>query len=999
MLKRFAVVMALVALVGGLFLPALASAQSAPPPSIIVKLVAGVTDPANVVATNGGILRSSIPALGLHVIDVPAAELADTLARYQADPRVERAEENKVRVSESVPGDPLYADQWALPRIAWDQVFGTVTPTGTAKVAILDTGVDALHPELAGMLVPGTSILDNSNGTTDPSGHGTWLAGIIAAQTGGTSPDGIAGVAYDGVRIMLVTVLNTNGEGLDSDVIAGVIWAVDHGADVILMAFSNPGFSSALQEAIDYAWSRGVVLVAAAGNNASSTPAFPAGDRGVMGVAATDQNDALASFSNEGQAVFIAAPGTDIQTTNIGDAYSVISGTSAAAAHVAGLAAFMKAVDPTLPNGVIVFRIASTADPAGTQAQTGNGRINMARALASTATESIQPAGTAPVGEGGPFVGPYVAANHVITTITGAPPNPSTSPIATFTWTTNVAGATSQCQLDSGGFGPCTSGQTYIGLSAGSHTFEVRSRTTADPGGQGATVSRTWTIVLDSTPPIITPTVTGTAGANGWYTSNVTVSWNFSDPESGIASSSGCGSITLSSETTGQTVTCSATNGAGLSNSASVTIKLDKTPPSATLAVTAGTLGSGGWYVSNVTVGTSGADSISSPVTCTAPQTLTSDTAGTTVNGSCTNDAGLTKDATALTVKLDTTPPTATLAVTAGTPGAHGWYTSDVTIGTTGSDSISGPVTCTADQLQTAETTGAVFNGSCTNSAGLTGDAPPLTVKLDKTPPSATLAVTAGTLGSNGWYVSDVTVGTSGTDTISSPVVCTGLQYQTTETGGAVFNGSCTNNAGLSANAPPLTVKLDRTPPTVTFNGDIQNGQSFYFGFVPAQPLCSATDNLSGVASCSIDGYGTTVGPHTLTATATDTAGNTAPATRSYTVLAWTINGFFQPVDMNGVWNTVKGGSTVPLKFEVFAGPTELTSTSIVSALVKEVTCNAGAEDTVEVVATGGTSLRYDGPAGQFIYNWQTPKLPGKCYTVTLTTLDGSSISAPFKLK
>src|SRR4029450_13909268 len=214
---------------------------------------------------------------------------------------------------------------------------------------------------------------------------------------------------YDGVRIMPVTVLNASGEGLDSDVIAGVIWAVDHGADVILMAFSTPGFSPALQEAIDYAWSRGVVLVAAAGNGATYAPTFPAGDRGVMGVAATDQNDAQAFFSNEGEAVFIGAPGTDIQTTGSGDAYAVISGTSAAAAHVAGLAAFMKAVDPTLPNGVIVFRIASTADPAGTQPQPGNGPTNMPRALASPAPDFIQPAGADPLAEGGPFVGPYLA--------------------------------------------------------------------------------------------------------------------------------------------------------------------------------------------------------------------------------------------------------------------------------------------------------------------------------------------------------------------------------------------------------------------------------------------------------------------------------------------------------------------------------------------------------------------------------------------------------------
>ncbi|HEX2438147.1 MAG TPA: S8 family serine peptidase, partial [Methylomirabilota bacterium] len=346
------------------------------------------------------------------MIQVTADQLDPTLARYQADPQVQSAEANKLRLSESIPSDPFYMNQWALPRIGWDQVFGVITPTGPAKVALLDTGVDTSHPELTGKLVPGTSIVDGSNGMTDPSGHGTWLAGIIAAQTDTT--EGIAGVAYAGVQIMPVTVLNANGEGMDSDVIAGVIWAADHGADVILMAFSNPGFSPNLQDAIDYAWSRGVVLVAAAGNDASSDPHFPAGDRGVMGVAATDPSDALASFSNDGLAVFIAAPGVDIQTVDIGSAYTMISGTSASAAIVAGSAALMKAVDPTLTNGIIVGRLARNADPAGTQAQTGNGRVNLARALADTSTEPIQPAGADPVGQGGPFVGPYQAAARSI---------------------------------------------------------------------------------------------------------------------------------------------------------------------------------------------------------------------------------------------------------------------------------------------------------------------------------------------------------------------------------------------------------------------------------------------------------------------------------------------------------------------------------------------------------------------------------------------------------
>jgi hypothetical protein len=378
--------------------------------SLIVKVIAGLTadQHAAIVGRNGGTVTSSIPTLRLLVVSVPQDEAAATLARYQADAQVQSAEANKVRVSESMPSDALYANQWALPRIGWDQVFGVVTPTGSASVALLDTGVDASHPELGGKVIPGTSILDGSNGMTDPSGHGTWLAGIVAAQTN-NGLEGIAGVAYDGVTIMPVTVLNANGEGQDSDVIAGVIWAADHGADVILMAFSNPGFSPNLQDAIDYAWSRGAVIVASAGNNASSEPHFPAGDRGVMGVAATDQSDGQASFSNEGQAVFIAAPGIDIATIEPGGAYTAITGTSAAAAHVAGLAAFMKAFNPTLSNGIIVFRIASTADPAATQVETGNGRINMARALFSAATDSIRPTGAAPLGGGGPFVGPYRA--------------------------------------------------------------------------------------------------------------------------------------------------------------------------------------------------------------------------------------------------------------------------------------------------------------------------------------------------------------------------------------------------------------------------------------------------------------------------------------------------------------------------------------------------------------------------------------------------------------
>ncbi|HTH74594.1 MAG TPA: S8 family serine peptidase [Trinickia sp.] len=398
---------------------AFAQTEAAPPApsSLIVKLVPGLTidQQAAVIARNGGAETSTVPALRLHVVEVGAAQLDQALARYTADVQVARVEVNAVRQSNTVPTDPLYSQQWALPRIGWDLAFGTTNPIANVVVAVLDTGIDGAHPDLAGNVIAGTSILDGSNGLSDPSGHGTMVAGTVAARTNTASPEGIAGVGYAGVRLMPVTVLNADGLGQDSDIINGVVWAVDHGADVILMAFSNPGFSASLQEAIDYAWSSNVVLVAATGNDGMNAPTYPAGDRGVIGVSATDESDQRASFSNYGASVFLAAPGTSIVTTDAGGSYVTISGTSSSAAIVAGAAAQMMAVDPSLSNGVVVGRLARTADPAGTQEETGNGRINLARALLDTGIDFVQPAGAGAAG--GPFVGPYRAAATSLTSI------------------------------------------------------------------------------------------------------------------------------------------------------------------------------------------------------------------------------------------------------------------------------------------------------------------------------------------------------------------------------------------------------------------------------------------------------------------------------------------------------------------------------------------------------------------------------------------------------
>lgn len=148
---------------------------------------------------------------------------------------------------------------------------------------------------------------------------------------------------------------------------------MDHGANVILMAFSSSGFSDELQSAIDYAWNHGVVVVAATGNGAGATPMYPAGGVHVVGVSNTTQADQLNPSSNYGTDTFLAAPGTGIYTTSLAGGYTTVTGTSASAALVAGSAALLRAIDPSLSNGVIVGRLARSGVDAGTKLQVGNG--------------------------------------------------------------------------------------------------------------------------------------------------------------------------------------------------------------------------------------------------------------------------------------------------------------------------------------------------------------------------------------------------------------------------------------------------------------------------------------------------------------------------------------------------------------------------------------------------------------------------------------------------
>jgi hypothetical protein len=290
--------------------------------------------------------------------------------------------------------------------------------------------------------------------------------------------------------------------------------------------------------------------------------------------------------------------------------------------------------------------------------------------------------------------------------------------------------------------------------------------------------------------------------------------------------------------------------------------------------------------------------------------------------------------------------------------------------------------------------------GTCEDIAGNSASSTDGDVDLDKTNPGIAFAGQSPPKNGHGWNKTDVTLGWTCTDALSGPVDATLSELVSSEGENQARSATCDDRAGNSSSSTDGDVDLDKTAPTLTWNGGPANGASYFFGFVPAAPTCTPADDLSGPDGCGVTGHGTTVGSHTMTATAHDKAGNETTETRTYTVAAWTLTGFYQPVDMNGVYNTVKNGSTVPLKFELFAGTTELTDTASVKSLTyAQTACNATATtDDIETVATGGTVLRYDSTGGQFVYNWKTPATAGKCYRVTMTTQDGSSLVAFFKL-
>ncbi|MEH7095211.1 S8 family peptidase [Neobacillus vireti] len=294
---------------------------------------------------------------------------------------VEYAEPHYIFIPNEVNDTYYQSYQWNLPAIGTERGWNLSRGSKKVKIAVVDTGVDLDHPDLARRLTTGYNAIDNSSKPDDDNGHGSHVAGIIAADT--NNGVGMAGITWYN-PIIPVKVMGADGTGGSFYVAKGIRWAVDHDADVINLSLGNYQSCDVLESAIDYALEKNVVVISAAGNDNTSQRSYPAAYPGVLGVAAVDWDGKRAEFSNFGDYVDVAAPGVDIPSTFSNGEYASLSGTSMAAPHVTALAGLIRSVNPKLKNTDVVKIITGSAQPVGKNTRSpyfGNGIINNAAAL------------------------------------------------------------------------------------------------------------------------------------------------------------------------------------------------------------------------------------------------------------------------------------------------------------------------------------------------------------------------------------------------------------------------------------------------------------------------------------------------------------------------------------------------------------------------------------------------------------------------------------------
>jgi type VII secretion-associated serine protease mycosin len=366
--------------------------------TVLVRFRVG-TDPgdrAAAVDASGGRIGAPIRGTGFSLVRRDDASPTQLLGRLRRDPQVAEAVPNFIRRAQEDPNDAsLWPRQASFDAVRLPQAWSIAHGSTATKVAIVDTGVDLDHPDLAPRVLGGMDFVNDDTVADDDAGHGTMVAGLAAATP--NNGFGIAGAAWD-ASIIPVKVLDSQGKGTDADVASGITWAVDHGAAVVNLSLGGPGDSPVLEQAVQYALAHDVLVVAAAGNAASSEASYPAAYPGVVAVASTNEAGESSFFSNHAPWVDIAAPGEAIHSTSRGplgvDWYDTASGTSLAAPIVAGTAALVRSASPTWTQAQVAARLYATArdlGPRGLDDSYGYGLLDAAAALGAARQPALPP--------------------------------------------------------------------------------------------------------------------------------------------------------------------------------------------------------------------------------------------------------------------------------------------------------------------------------------------------------------------------------------------------------------------------------------------------------------------------------------------------------------------------------------------------------------------------------------------------------------------------------
>ncbi|MBI3771860.1 MAG: S8 family serine peptidase [Gammaproteobacteria bacterium] len=347
-----------------------------------------------VLTLHGAKSTKVIPQINVHVVELPAqADERAVAALLAHNPKVKFAELDALQPPQLTANDTYYSIAWHLPKIqaplAWDSSLGA-----NVTVAIVDTGVQAAHPDLAGKVLSGWNVVSNSTDSSDPVGHGTGVAGTVGAAS--NNAKGVTSVAWNAMLLPVRVSNLADGSAYTSDIANGVVWAADHGARVANVSYGVSG-SATVQSAGQYMHGKGGVIAVSAGNGGVYDATTPSD--ALLSVGATDSNDIIASFSTSGSFVDLSAPGVNIPSTNNAGSYSYWSGTSFSSPVVAGVAALVLAANPALSPAQVDNILITTADDLGAVGYDmyyGAGRVNAAKAV-QTALNTTAADGQAPI--------------------------------------------------------------------------------------------------------------------------------------------------------------------------------------------------------------------------------------------------------------------------------------------------------------------------------------------------------------------------------------------------------------------------------------------------------------------------------------------------------------------------------------------------------------------------------------------------------------------------